>query len=194
MALRISLVLLAVALLVVGGCSTVPRNSNPAAAFLEATEQFKNEGNLAPGSKEEAQAIERVKVFLGRMTLDAVNTEVPRLYATNAYLNDTLKTLHGPQQIQEYFRQTLDAAESFTADFQDVTRSQDGYYYFRWIMKVRMKKVAKGETITTPGITLVRFDPNGRILIHQDYWDSTSGLFEHVPVLGYGIRAIKARL
>ena len=59
------------------------------------------------------------------MTLDAVNTEVPRLYATNAYLNDTLKTLHGPQQIQEYFRQTLDAAESFTADFPDVTRSQD---------------------------------------------------------------------
>lgn len=194
MALRISLVLLVVAFLVVGGCSTVPRNSNPAAAFLEATEQFKNEGNLTPGSKEEAQAIERVKVFLGRMTLDAVNTEVPRLYATNAYLNDTLKTLHGPQQIQEYFRQTLDAAESFTADFQDVTRSQDGYYYFRWIMKVRMKKVAKGETITTPGITLVRFDNNGQILIHQDYWDSTSGLFEHVPVLGYGIRAIKARL
>ena len=194
MALRISLVLLVVAFLVVGGCSTVPRNSNPAAAFLEATEQFKNEGNLTPGSKEEAQAIERVKVFLGRMTLDAVNTEVPRLYATNAYLNDTLKTLHGPQQIQEYFRQTLDAAESFTADFQDVTRSQDGYYYFRWIMKVRMKKVAKGETITTPGNTLVRFDQNGRILIHQDYWDSTSGLFEHVPVLGYGIRAIKARL
>ncbi|MBM3901325.1 MAG: nuclear transport factor 2 family protein [Verrucomicrobia bacterium] len=194
MALRISLVLLAVILLVVGGCSTVPRNSNPAAAFLEATEQFKTEGNLTPGSPEEAQAIERVKVFLGRMTLDAVNTEVPRLYAANAYLNDTLKTLHGPQQIQEYFRQTLDAAESFTADFQDVTRSQDGYYYFRWIMKVRMKKVAKGETITTPGITLVRFDKTGRILIHQDYWDSTSGLFEHVPGLGYGIRAIKARL
>ena len=57
-----------------------------------------------------------------------------------------------------------------------------------------MKKVAKGETITTPGITLVRFDRSGRILIHQDYWDSTTGLFEHVPVLGYGIRAIKARL
>ena len=61
-------------------------------------------------------------------------------------------------------------------------------------MKVRMKKVAKGETITTPGITLVRFDRSGRILIHQDYWDSTTGLFEHVPALGYGIRAIKARL
>ncbi|MFZ9855352.1 MAG: nuclear transport factor 2 family protein [Limisphaerales bacterium] len=194
MALRVSLVLLAVVVLVVGGCSTVPRNSNPAASLLEATERFKSEGNLTPGSPEEAQAIERVKMFLGRMTLEAVNNEVPRIYATNAYLNDTLKTLNGPEQIQEYFRQTLEAADSFTADFQDVTRSQDGFYYFRWIMKVKMKKVAKGETITTPGITLVRFDRSGRILIHQDYWDSTTGLFEHVPVLGYGIRAIKARL
>jgi hypothetical protein len=32
------------------------------------------------------------------------------------------------------------------------------------------------------------------VLLHQDYWDSTAGLFQHVPALGTGIRAIKARL
>jgi DNA-binding transcriptional regulator/RsmH inhibitor MraZ len=75
-----------------------------------------------------------------------------------------------------------------------VTRGADGSYYFRWVMDVRMKKVARGETIRTPGITLVRFDEQGRVLIHQDYWDSAAGLWEHVPVLGRGIRTIKARL
>jgi hypothetical protein len=30
--------------------------------------------------------------------------------------------------------------------------------------------------------------------VHQDYWDSGAGLWEHVPVLGRGIRSIRARL
>jgi hypothetical protein len=37
----------------------------------------------------------------------------------------------------------------------------------------------------------VRFDAGGRVVLHQDYWDSASGLFEHVPVLGGLIRAVK---
>lgn len=180
--------------LLLTGCSTVPRQTDFAAGFQAACAELASAPNVEPGSETERRAIERLQRFLGAMTEASVEQDTSNVYAPNAYLNDTLKTLRGPQAIQAYFRHTLESTDGFTAEFQDVTRSHDGFYYFRWIMTVRMKAVSKGETVITPGISLVRFDAEGRVLIHQDYWDSASGLFQHVPGVGFGIRAIKARL
>lgn len=43
-------------------------------------------------------------------------------------------------------------------------------------------------------MTHLRFDGEGRVAYHQDYWDSGANLFEKIPVLGSGIRAVKRRL
>ena len=75
-----------------------------------------------------------------------------------------------------------------------MTRSGDRLYHFRRVMDTWLKKVAKGETLRTIGISIVRFDAEGRVLVHQDYWDSAAGLFDHVPVVGWGTRTIRARL
>ena len=40
---------------------------------------------------------------------------------------------------------------------------------------------------------MVRFDAQGRVVLHQDFWDATAGVFEHVPVVGTAIRGIKAK-
>jgi ketosteroid isomerase-like protein len=175
------------------GCSAVPRQADSAAGFRAAVAELASQPNVEPGSEIEQQGINRLKSFLGNWSPATIRLETARVYAPNAYLNDTLKTLRGADAIRDYFLETVENAESLTVQFEDVTRAGDGFYYFRWVMDVRMKRIAKGEIIRTPGITLVRFDAQGRVLIHQDYWDSAAGLWEHVPGLGRGIRTIKAR-
>jgi O-antigen ligase len=32
------------------------------------------------------------------------------------------------------------------------------------------------------------------VALHQDFWDAAGALFEHVPILGFGIRKLKQRL
>jgi hypothetical protein len=32
------------------------------------------------------------------------------------------------------------------------------------------------------------------VLIHRYFWDAATGVYEHIPVLGAGIRAIKRRI
>lgn len=188
----------AVGLVAVGwllaGCSAVPKRTDFAEEFRTAFAAASARPTVAAGSETERQAIARVKRFLGNWSEPTIREQTVQVYAPDAYLNDTLKTLRGAEQIRDYFLETSENAESITVEFADVTRASDGAYYFRWVMDVRMKKVAAGKTIRTPGITLVRFDEQGRVLIHQDYWDSAAGLWEHVPVLGRGIRTIKARL
>ena len=181
--------------LVIGlGCSGVPRVTDSAAGFRAIRAEMEARPTVVVGSPAERQGIERLKLFLSRIDAEAVRSQTLTVYAPDAYLNDTLVSRRGATNIQTYFQATVEAAESITANIEDVSRSADGFYYVRWTMDVRMKKVAAGETIRTLGITLVRFDDQGRVLIHQDYWDSAAGLWDHVPGIGRGIRWIKGRL
>ena len=185
----------AILVLAVGqGCTGLPRVTDAAAAFRAVRAEMAGRPTVAPGSEAERQAIDRLKAFLSRIDADSVRTKTLSVYAPDAYLNDTLVSRRGATNIQAYFLETVEAAESITAQVEDVSRSADGFYYVRWVMDARMKKVAAGETLRTLGITLIRFDDQGRVLIHQDYWDSAAGLWEHVPGIGRGIRWIKGRL
>jgi hypothetical protein len=40
----------------------------------------------------------------------------------------------------------------------------------------------------------LRFDADGRVALHHDFWNAAEGLYQYVPVLGAGIRAIQRRL
>ena len=73
-------------------------------------------------------------------------------------------------------------------DIQDVA-VHEGNYYFRWVMDLTTKRW-KDEPITTVGMSHVRFDRDGRVTFHQDYWD-TSVVYEKVPVMGSVIRWIR---
>lgn len=174
------------------GCRTTPPVLDTARPFEEALAARTNVLGVAKGSDVERAAVQRVKDFFATMTEASVRQQTRQVYAPEAYLNDTLKSLHGAAAIEDYFLGTVRQAESVTVRFEDVAES-GGNYYFRWVMDTRLKKLRPGETIRTIGITLMRFDAQGRAVLHQDFWDSTAGVYEHVPVLGTAIRGIKAK-
>ena len=122
-----------------------------------------------------------------------LRAQVRQVYADDVFFNDTLKTLRGVDEVEEHLAATAEALESGTVEFLDLV-ADDGDYYFRWVLKSRFKRLAKGEEKISVGMTHVRFDERGKVVVHQDFWDSTGGLFEHVPVLGWGLRRVKGRL
>lgn len=61
-------------------------------------------------------------------------------------------------------------------------------------MRLRFKKLRRGELTRSLGVSHMSFDAEGRVALHRDFWDSASGLLEHVPVVGGLIRTIKRRL
>ena len=177
------------------GCASVSTSGDSVRAYQDALDSTnaRKATALKRASAEEKAAIARFQDFLSVMNRETVRAKTRQVYAENAYLNDTLKTLHGAAAIEEYFLATTENAESITVRFDDVAES-GGDYYFRWVMDVKLKKFKPGETLRSIGMTHVRFDEQGKVVMHQDYWDAAQGLFEHVPVLGSAIRAIKKRL
>lgn len=173
-------------------CRTTPVVLDTARPFHDALAARTNTLGVVKGGEAERAAVQRVKDFFAVMTEDSVRQQTRLVYAPEAYLNDTLKSLSGAAVIEDYFLATVRNAESVTVRFEDVAES-GGNYYFRWVMDTRLKQLRPGQTIRTIGVTLVRFDAQGRVVLHQDFWDSTAGLFEHVPAVGTAIRGIKAK-
>jgi ketosteroid isomerase-like protein len=54
--------------------------------------------------------------------------------------------------------------------------------------------VLRGRALTVRGVTHLRFDADGRVVLHRDYWDAAEELYEQLPLLGGVMRLIKRRL
>lgn len=149
-------------------------------------------GMVAVGSPEEAAALKRFEEFFGSMTVEKARHETAQVYAPNALLYDTLKLVEGASAIAEYFEATAKRASGVTVRVEDVARVSERHY-LRWCMDITWSRFKKGQTTRSAGVTLLRFDGEGRVALHYDFWDSAGGFFEHLPLLGPLIRAVKRR-
>ena len=150
-------------------------------------------GTVEPGSDAEKAALDRFKRFFGSLTEESVRTTIRDVYAPNVFFNDTLKTVTGVDALEEYLVATAQAAESVTVRFDDAVESA-GNHYVRWTMDVRLKRFKRGETLRSVGMTHLRFNRDGKVVLHKDFWDAGGGFFEHLPVLGRAMRWIKSQL
>jgi len=171
-------------------CATT---QDPVTAFNSAISTTATVHGPPRGSAAEKEAVARFEGFLAHLDEKTARDQTEKVYAQDAFFNDTLKTLHGSPAIRDYYIKTAQGLESMSVTFDDVAVSGDNYY-FRWTMDTRMKHLARGKNVRTIGVTLVRFDPQGRVLIHQDFWDSAQGVWDHVPVIGRVIRWIQSSI
>jgi hypothetical protein len=178
-------------LVIVSGC--VPKSHqegyemNNYFKVLDTTDPVKI-GTLEPGSDKEKEAIARFTAFYAVFSADVIKKGVKNLYAEDAYFRDVYKAVQGRDNIESYFLKSAGTVHECTFDIQDIA-VHEGNYYFRWIMNLTTKRW-KDEPIKAVGMSHVRFDKEGMVIFHQDYWDS-SVIYEKVPVMGSVIRWIK---
>jgi len=187
------LILLCCAVLIFCGCATNTQDKkHPMETYYQVlydTEPHENE-ILQPGSKEERAAIERFVALYTSYTEDNIRSNVRDLYAPHAYYRDSFTDLQGIEDIEAYLIEGTHMMHDLTFDLQDVA-VHEGDYYFRWITKFSLKR-KKGEIIHFPGMSHVRFNKEGRIVFHQDFWDAGI-IYERMPVVGFFIRWLKRR-
>jgi hypothetical protein len=151
---------------------------------------------LAPaaGSTAETAALETFSAFFSSFAPDRIERLLSKTYSADVYFNDTLKSIRGSAALQHYLQESAAAVEDCRVTIEDTTRTREGDYLVRWKMMIRFKRFRRGVDTWTVGMSHLRFDEQGRVAYHQDYWNAADGLYEHIPVLGWMIRAIKRRL
>lgn len=146
------------------------------------------------GSAAEVAAVENFKLFFSSFASDRIDKLLATTYARDIYFNDTLKAIRGLDELAHYLKESAEAVEECRVEVLDVCRNADNDHYFRWKMMIRFKKFKKGQDTWTVGMSHLRFNAEGLVIYHQDYWNATDGLFRHIPILGTLINAVIKRL
>jgi hypothetical protein len=191
--LKKELILLWCTVLVFCGCATDAQNKKHyMEAYYQAlrdTEPRKN-NTIQQGSEQEREAIELFVSLYATYTEDNIRRYIRELYALDAYYRDSFTELRGVDDIESYFIQGTHIMHEVSFDLQEVA-VHEGNYYFRWITRFSLKR-KKGDVIHLPGMSHVRFNKEGRIIFHQDFWDA-GVIYERLPIIGFIIRWLRGR-
>ena len=130
--------------------------------------------------------------FLSKLGADNTAERADKLYAENLYFSDALMMTSSKAAVVKHFRGLVEGGASVEVKMLDVL-VQDTDVYLVWLMTASFQPIRKTVTSKTIGITHARFNAAGKVVLHQDFWDTGLGFYQHVPALGNVIKSINRR-
>jgi hypothetical protein len=176
------------------GATKMPNNT---ASYVESYHreiEKSSYASLEAESPAEVAALNRFKGFLmgiGNAKYIAENTL--KVYSSEAYLDDTLVIHHGAAKIEDYFVKTAGKMTHCEVKIDQVARSGVDYYV-RWTMIFEAPALSGGQAVHSIGVSQVRFNREGKVVFHQDFWDAGRNFFGQLPIAGSVEGFIRKRL
>ncbi len=136
-------------------------------------------------------AAQRFVTFFTSIEQPQVAARVAELYGDPVYFSDTLFVTEDHAALTRHFERLSGRGIRIQVDLDDTVISGVDLY-LRWRMRVTFPD--GGTEARTIGMTQLRFDDSGRIRFHQDFWDSSEGVYRRLPILGWAIGAVDARI
>lgn len=171
------------------GCSSTPAGPyGYTATYLDARAHC----DIASPANQEN--IERFIEFYDQLERVQTTQAIDQIYAEELYFNDTLITLTSRDSLQEHFLKTANQLDTISVSLLDVLHSSplagkpdalsSQAVYLLWEMEARFSVLGKQRLSHTLGISQLCFNAAGQVIFHQDFWDSSQGLDQHLPLLG----------
>ena len=123
----------------------------------------------------------------------ATEDNIRSVYADQLYFNDTFKIIENIDELVHYMSHSAGNVESTVVDILDVIQT-DHDYFIRWSMEMKFEVQGKAVFTQSIGMTQLRFNAAGKVVFHQDFWDSSEAFYEHLPFLGRFVKKVKTML
>ncbi len=142
-----------------------------------------------PASGQEHAHLARVVALFEQLTPAAL-ARLGEVYADEVRFVDPFNDVTGlapMRRIFEHMFETLQAPR-----FTVLTRFAAGDEAFlTWDFRFRR---GTGAELLIHGGSHLRFAPDGRVLLHRDYWDAAQQVYEQLPLLGAVLRWLRRRI
>lgn len=146
---------------------------------------------LSDTSAADAITLERLKEFYQSMDSSSLK-QLPDIYHLHTVLIDPVGRHESLDALRQYFEQLLAQTLYCRFDIQQ-TLSQDRETVLFWRMIYAHPRLNKGKELSLDGTSHLRFSES-RVIYQRDFYDLGAMLYEHVPLLGSAVKAIKSRL
>ncbi|MGB8855118.1 MAG: nuclear transport factor 2 family protein [Burkholderiales bacterium] len=136
--------------------------------------------------------VDRLITFYHLLTPEAV-AHMGDFYARDAYFKDPFNEVNSLDDIQRIFRHMfLSLAEvKFTVL---ETIAQESGVVLVWDFTFRIRKYKPEIMQRIRGVSHIRFNADGKVNYHRDYWDAAEELYEKLPLVGPLMRFLKRRV
>jgi hypothetical protein len=114
-----------------------------------------------------------------------------RVYSEQASFKDPFNDVQGLPAITAIFGHmfaTLDAPRFAVAG--SVVAGDDAF--LTWDFRFNTRGTG-ARALSIHGASHLRFGPDGRVLMHRDYWDAAEEIYEKLPLIGALMRWLKRR-
>ncbi|QOC23339.1 nuclear transport factor 2 family protein [Wenzhouxiangella sp. AB-CW3] len=139
------------------------------------------------------QGLERFAAAFSDLTAPDLAERFQALYASEIYFNDTLHVFHERDALVDYMRRTGASLTESHVEIKQVIQDEADVYV-RWVMEFKTRAAGRDVHSHSIGMTHLRFDENGQVVLHQDFWDSGHALYAHLPFVGFAIRQARNRM
>lgn len=137
-------------------------------------------------------AMEALVEFFESVSPETIS-RIGDLYAADARFKDPFNAVQGVPAIEHIFRHMFTQVESprFVVT-ERIAQNNSAMLAWRFEFGVRVGKTVRPQVVN--GVTHFKFDVNGKVSLHRDYWDTGEELYMKLPVLGWLLRALRRRL
>ena len=173
--------------LCLGGCATNPISTTPyPLAYKQALKKFSGSAETP------ASVIDEFVDFLSKLGAEDTASRAAQLYAPTLHFSDALMLTSRRDKVVEHFAGLVQAGTGVEVEILQ-TLERDADVYLVWAMSAEFQPLRKTVTSDTIGITHLRFNSLGQVVLHQDFWDTGLGFYQHIPALGRVIKGINGR-
>jgi hypothetical protein len=142
------------------------------------------------GSNQEKEWIAKVQNAFTPFTPEQTAKYFPEAYADVFYFRDAFHTYTDRKTMVDYMVKSAEMSPGVTFEFSPVLRNGIEFY-LPWVMVLPAKD--GGGPQRSMGMSHLRFNQEGQVIFHQDYWDSADVLVPKVPVANGLIELVRRR-
>lgn len=133
--------------------------------------------------------LDRLVAFYHDLTPESVE-RFSEFYAADAYFKDPFNDVHGIDAIKNIFTHMFRQVEAPRFVITDQVADAGGVM-LAWEFCFHLRVWGQGKTQRIRGVSHLRFDADGKINYHRDYWDAAEELYMTLPIIGTVMRRIR---
>ena len=130
--------------------------------------------------------------FYHLLTPEAV-ARMGDFYVHDAYFKDPFNEVNELVEIQRIFRHMFVALNDVKFNVSETIAQESGVVLI-WDFTFRIKKYKPEILQRIRGVSHIRFNAEGKVNYHRDYWDAAEELYEKLPLVGGLMRFLKKRV
>ncbi len=134
----------------------------------------------------------RVKGYFETLTPESVE-RMGEVYAPDAYFRDPFNEVTGLPAVQKIFRHMYDPLVDPRFVILETIEEGDRLV-LTWDMLFGIRKYRPDVERKIHGLSLLRFDAQGRVAYHRDYWDAAGELYAQLPLVGPLMRFLARKM